>query len=897
MARGRIGAVLCGAALVALAFTTEALSAPQPTPYGTHDAGGFRAILPPGANGFVNGPQLLAFELGGTRPPHNDDQLLPYANLLHAAPGLAASQIGDYYHDATFGVKPGDVQRTYSPRGDVTVERDGLGVPHVYGATRGGAMFGLGYVAAEDRLFFIDALRHAGRAELSSFAGGANVGMDESVWADTPYTEADLARQFNTKPPGISQKTFRQGRRDVLNFIAGINQYIAEARTDPSKMPGEYAAIGQPLGPTDWKPEDLVSEAALIGGIFGVGGGGELSSALFLQRAQERFGTREGRRVWRDFRSPDDPEAPTTVHHRRFPYRVPPRHPQGVAIPDPGTFKPSQVVPQLNQGPGAGRGSGLLSPLHRLLSDGMFTGASNALLVSDRESEGKGPVAVMGPQVAYFAPQILMEEDVHAPGIDARGVAFPGVNLAVQIGHGRDYAWSATSAGQDIVDTFAVPLCKPGGGKATLSSDHYRFRGRCLPIEVLSKTISWVPNAGDQTPPGSETLRSERTKMGIVAGRGKVHGKPVLYTKLRSTYFHEGDSLLGFSELNSPRFIHGPKSFRRAAANINFTFNWFYVDRKHIAYFNSGLEPVRAPGSDPNFPTMSRNEWRNYRPGPLTSDHAPPGQHPQATDQNFFTSWNNKQAHGVRGDSLGDYGPTYRSVTLDERVRELIRGPRKASLAELIGAMEGAASVDLHGHTVLPFALAVIRSKPLSSIGSARLRAAVKQLGAWARSGAHRIDSNSDGHYEHSNAIRLLDAWFEPMMRAEFEPTLGKQLFEMAVSEDIPNEHLGSAYNGGIYEAANKDLRTIVGRPVRGRYSRVYCGRGRLARCRAGLLASLESVLGTNPYGENAGCGVGDEQMCFDAISFRTVGGISQPDIEWQNRPTFQQAIQVGRGG
>ena len=89
---------------------------------------------------------------------------------------------------------------------------------------------------------------------------------------------------------------------------------------------------------------------------------------------------------------------------------------------------------------------------------------SNALLVSARDSASGHPLAVMGPQVAYFAPQILMEEDIHGPGIDADGAAFPGVNLYVELGHGPDYAWSATSAGQNIVDTFAVPLCNPAGG-------------------------------------------------------------------------------------------------------------------------------------------------------------------------------------------------------------------------------------------------------------------------------------------------------------------------------------------------------------------------------------------------------------------------------------------------
>ncbi len=90
---------------------------------------------------------------------------------------------------------------------------------------------------------------------------------------------------------------------------------------------------------------------------------------------------------------------------------------------------------------------------------------SNALLVSAKDSASGHPLAVMGPQVSYFAPQILMEEDIHGPGIDAAGAAFPGVNLYVELGHGPDYAWSATSAGQNIIDTFAVPLCNPPGAR------------------------------------------------------------------------------------------------------------------------------------------------------------------------------------------------------------------------------------------------------------------------------------------------------------------------------------------------------------------------------------------------------------------------------------------------
>jgi acyl-homoserine lactone acylase PvdQ len=79
----------------------------------------------------------------------------------------------------------------------------------------------------------------------------------------------------------------------------------------------------------------------------------------------------------------------------------------------------------------------------------------------------------MGPQTGYNAPQILMEQDVHAPGIDARGASFAGVNQYVTLGRGRDYTFSATAAGQDITDTFAVPLCDPAGGRARMSSAGY----------------------------------------------------------------------------------------------------------------------------------------------------------------------------------------------------------------------------------------------------------------------------------------------------------------------------------------------------------------------------------------------------------------------------------------
>lgn len=164
--------------LALLALGSGAAQAATPQPFQANDYGGFNAVLPPGTNDLANLVQLGAFEASGARPPHNNDQYAAYANLVYAPSPLTAAQIPNYFHDESFGAAPGQVERTYNPRGDVAIQRDNLGVPHVYGDTRAGAMFGLGYAAAEDRLFFMDVLRRGTRAALLLRGGLAGQSRD-----------------------------------------------------------------------------------------------------------------------------------------------------------------------------------------------------------------------------------------------------------------------------------------------------------------------------------------------------------------------------------------------------------------------------------------------------------------------------------------------------------------------------------------------------------------------------------------------------------------------------------------------------------------------------------------------------------------------------------------------
>jgi acyl-homoserine lactone acylase PvdQ len=942
-------------AAAAVLLATPALASAQVQPYGTNNYGTFYNVLPPGTNGLANAVQLGLFELTGARPPHNSDQLAMYAGLATAAPGIQASQITSFFKDATFGVPTGDVAGTESPEPGVTIERDSqFGVPHIYGDTRAELMFGIGYATAEDRLFFVDVLRHAGQGDLAAFAGGANVPMDESVWSSSPYTPQDLQNQVNQGIANLPDG--QQILADATNYVDGINAYIARAQLDPLLMPAEYAALGDLGGPAPFTLEDLVSIASLVGGLFGRGGGAQLSNAVLYEKLAQRFGperravpgypqgfkavartrhrrSKRHRRVrpvpdhsgfgtFLSFVDPHDPEAPTTVQGKSFPYQTLPRPgktaPAGVALPDPGSVRfvnpvvagavpggapPAQGLATgktnghvgVALGSAANAGPGLLAFPHT---------DSNALLVSGAHTVSGHPLAVMGPQTGYFSPQILMEEDIHGPGIDANGAAFSGVNLYVELGHGPDYAWSATSAGQNITDTFATPLCNPSGATPSIDSDYYALGGQCVQMETLTRTESWTPSLADMTPAGHVTLQTQRTAFGIVIARATIKGRPVVYTNLRSTYMHELDSAQGFEMFNEPAAMRSPQEFFNAANQVGYTFNWFYINDQHIAYFNSGHNPVRAAGTNPLFPTWSTFPWKDYNAATLTEAQTPQSAHPQAIDQSYLTSWNNKQAPGYNDAATGQqFSSVYRSQLLDSNISDyLARGQGKMTLVDLINAMGNAGTQDLRGVQVLPYALRII-GQPADPA----LAQVVGELRAWNASGAHRINRErpgASGAYDQTDAVRIMDAWWPLLVKAEFEPVLGSALLgdiEAAFAiNDQPGHgtsgsHLGSAFDIGFYGIVQKDLRAVLRRRVAGPLNRIYCGAGSLARCRAALESSLSEAMNESAqrvYPADGVCQAGD-QMCSDSIQFRATGAITQPLIEWINRPTFQQAVQI----
>jgi acyl-homoserine lactone acylase PvdQ len=954
------------AALALAAATAAGSPAPSARAAAVADAcaGACYDILPPGENGAETLAQILLFKAFGIRPANNDDQLSAYQGLVTSATGLTDAQLARFYDSSALGVPAADVSRTETPEAGVTILRDQLGIAHITGQTRAETEYGAGYAGAEDRLWVMDVLRHLGRGELTGFAGGdaGNQALEQNLWRGAPYTAADLQAQVTALQTDGAAGA--QVKADIDAYLGGVNAYIAQVKA-ADDFPGEYDLAAQSLQP--FTETDLIAMAAVIGALFGNGGGAQLQSALVKEAAEQEYGTAAGDAVWSALREQNDPEATLTLHDAQsFPYGEATGE-TGLAMPDPGSVHPVQIVqnatgtgvppagsaqaaartatgpapakataaqlaaitPKLPASlrPKAARLAGIFDggalPGVRLPAPGaQHPGMSNALVVSGAHSASGHPVAVFGPQTGYFAPQLLMLEEIQGPGLSARGVSFAGLNFYVQMGRGPSYAWSATSGEQGTADTFAVRLCNTDGSAPTTSSTAYLENGVCVPMRTVVANDSWSPTLADETAAGSYSLVMHRTDYGLVEDTATIGGQPVAYTVQRSTYLHEADSAIGFMMFNDPSVMSTPAGFEQAASHIDFDFNWFYLDSAHTAYFNSGLDPVRAAGTDPNLPVWgtAATEWPGWDPISATSQDLPASAHPNSTDQDYYVSWNNKQALDYSAaDGNYSYGPVQRADLLDQGIRAYLATGATFTESALVQVMENAATTDLRAKEVLPLLLRVIGSRPVTDPAQQTL---VAELTAWMNAGS-RILPTSPGadSFQNAAAIELMDAWWPLLLQAEFQPGMGTGLFDaldadmqtnespsggqeipvpgVVLSDNSAQPHKGSSFQYGWWGYVSKDLRQVLGAPVADPLPSAYCGGGSLSACRAVLLSSLSAAAAksaSSVYPADAYCSAGD-QWCADAIVQDPLGGITDPLTTWQNRPTYQQVVQFASGG
>ena len=125
---------------------------------------------------------------------------------------------------------------------EVTITRDDRGIPRIEASSARDAVFGLGFVHAQDRLFQMDTTRRAAAGELAELFGSdmRAIGFDRSQRIHRARWVAQQA--LATAAP--------QERALLEAYAAGVNAGAASL----ASLPWEYAALGARFAP--WKPED-----------------------------------------------------------------------------------------------------------------------------------------------------------------------------------------------------------------------------------------------------------------------------------------------------------------------------------------------------------------------------------------------------------------------------------------------------------------------------------------------------------------------------------------------------------------------------------------------------------------------------------------------------------------
>jgi acyl-homoserine lactone acylase PvdQ len=474
---------------------------------------------------------------------------------------------------------------------------------------------------------------------------------------------------------------------------------------------------------------------------------------------------------------------------------------------------------------------------------------SNAILVSGARSATGHPIMVAGPQLGFFYPEFFMEVDLEGGGMSVRGGSLAGIPN-VLIGRGPDYGWSFTSSNSDNIDTFAETLC---GG----DDRHYLFKGECRAMTRFDAGV--VKGTAGETP-----VVFYETVHGPVTGYATVAGRKVALAQARTTRGRELRAALTVYNLASGR-MRSAQQFVRELERFEMSFNAFYVDSQHIAFVSCGRLPLRAPGVDPGLPTVGTGEyeWRGFL-APAALPHAidPPG--------GQIVNWNNKPAPGfASSDENWAYGAVQRVSLLAAPLKP------KNTVADVVAAMNKAATQDIRAVQVVPL---------LPTPSDARDARMVQLMQSWAAAGASRLDRDLDGKIDDPGAA-ILDAVWPKLTDAILRPTLGPVTDRLA-QLDPPFD---LAMFAGSTRYVDKDLRTVFGKPVEGRFATQFCGGGVAAECTKALTAAIHAA------GDElaAAQGPDPEKWRSDATKerIRFAPGILQNTMRWSNRPTFQQVL------
>jgi acyl-homoserine lactone acylase PvdQ len=726
---------------------------------------------------------------------------------------------------------PGPITKESVPHAGITIYRDVYNVPYIYAQTDTELTWAAGWVEAEDQGLLLGEAHNLGRLAAVDAPGQNVIGLIGNLASFTPtqQTENEVAKQTDALLAHGAEG--RAVLRDIDTYLKGMNAYQAA-----------HAAS------LKYTRNDIYALNAVKDQFVGEGGGNQALNSVFLSALEHKLGAKQGLKVFDDLREAYDPEAPASVPgHVQF--QPKPQSLSGNVLLDPGSLTPAASDALAAQDRSRGH-------------------ASNELMVSGARSATHHPIMVAGPQIGYYYPGLTTEVVENAPGIHQRGVTtapFPGY---IFIGRSQDQSWSLTSAGLDQIDTYVETLC--GGSK-----HKYMFDGKCRKMQFF--------DAGKLTNGGTTTEVSFwRTVHGPVFGYARTTtGRLVALTHKRASYGKDVLDQLFYYKLGHGQ-VHNAQEFFRAATLTPQTFNSFYMDDKNIAVYTSGLIPIRPKDVDQDLPISGtgHQEWRGF----VSFKNHPHGINPKDGE---IVNWNNRPQAGYEAPDDNWMLGAIQRVTL--LLNNLGHG-KNLTPSRVVSAMNEAATQDVREMTIEPLLNDVLERGHAPNPLDIKM---LKLLNQWHLQGGSRLDRTGNGQITAPGAAIMDTAW--PLMaKAWASSVLGNSLTnQLATFQSIYDNPNNGNGTGGQYSGwhiwMEKDLRTILGQHVEGKFNLRYCGGGSLKRC-ANLLWNAIDKAGKELV-KQQGPHPGDWHSSATAEEITFVPGLLNYKMRYTNRPTGIQQV------
>lgn len=442
----------------------------------------------------------------------------------------------------------------------VEITRDRDMVPHIVAASRDDALFGLGYVHAQDRLWQIEFQRRIGAGRLSELLGEATLGTDRFLRTLGVYraAQADYA-------------ALSSGSRAAVDaYVAGINAFLQTGQP----LPPEFLILG--ATPEPWNGADVLVWQKMMAWDLGDNWDTELLRADMLRTV----GAERAREL----------------------------------MPATGDAGPSITARSALPGGDYGALLEAGAELRALLGSAGYSGeglGSNNWVVDDTRSSTGKPLLADDPHLGTRLPAIWYLAHVQAgPEYDVIGGTLPGLP-GVVVGRNRDIAWGVTNVGPDVQDLFRERL--------DASGSMAEYRGRMEPLTIIDETIGVKGAANIQHririsrhgPLISDAVNANRAAAPDGERQPAVEPLAFRWTAL-DTPDSTLDAFLGINGAgNWQEFVAALRDYAVPAQNF------VYADvQGNIGYYAPGRYPIRAAG-DGSLPAEGWSgaaEWVDWVP-------------------------------------------------------------------------------------------------------------------------------------------------------------------------------------------------------------------------------------------------------------------------------------------